>query len=142
MQNTLRYVGKAIVLFLCGGSIYAAIEILWRGYTHWTMVILSGLLFLVIGGLNNWFSWDMSLIFQGVVGGVIVTIAEFVAGLILNIYFGLGIWDYSNLSGNILGQVCPQFTAAWIVLSIIAVIVDDWLRYWFFGEDRPKYYLI
>lgn len=138
----LRHVGKAIALFLCGGGIYAAIEILWRGYTHWTMVVLGGLLFLVIGGLNNWFSWDMSLVFQGVVGGVIVTIAEFAAGLILNIYLGLGVWDYSEMAGNVLGQICPQFTLVWMVLSVIAVVVDDWLRYRLFGEERPSYHLI
>lgn len=142
MQNMLRHVEKAIVLFLCGGGIYAAIEILWRGYTHWTMAVLGGLLFLVIGGLNNWFSWDMSLVFQGVVGGVIITIAEFAAGLILNIYLGLGVWDYSEMAGNVLGQICPQFTLVWMVLSVIAVIVDDWLRYRLFGEERPSYHLI
>lgn len=46
---------------------------------------------------------------------------------------------YSNLPGNFMGQICPQFTAAWVLLSVVAVVLDDWLRYWLFGEERPHY---
>lgn len=68
-----------------------------------------------------------------------VTVAEFVAGLILNVWLGLGIWDYSDMPGNILGQICPQFSFAWLGLSLVAIVLDDWLRYWLFREDKPHY---
>ena len=142
MRDFLHHAGKALVLFLCGSAVYAIIEILWRGHTHWTMAAMGGTLFLLIGGLNNWLPWDMSLILQGVIGALMVTGAELVAGLILNIWLGLGIWDYSQMPGNFLGQICPQFSLAWLALSIVAVALDDWLRYWLFGEDRPHYRLV
>lgn len=125
---------KAVVLFLCGGGLYALIEIVWRGYTHWTMFILGGLLFLLIGGLNNWLPWEMPLALQAVLGAVIVTAVELLAGIILNLWLGLDIWDYSRMPGNFLGQICPQYTIAWAGLSLVAVVLDDYLRYWLFGE--------
>lgn len=130
---------KEVILFAAGGVIYAGVEILWRGYTHWTMAVLGGILFVLIGGLNNWIPWEMSLVLQGAFGAVLVTALELVAGLILNVWLGLGVWDYSNLPWNLWGQICPQFSLAWIALAIVAVILDDWLRYWLFDEQRPKY---
>lgn len=132
---------KAMVLFLCGGIGYAAVEMLWRGHTHWTMAVLGGILFLLLGGLNEWFSWDMPLWMQCVCGAFIVTDAEFFAGLILNVWLKLDIWDYSGMWGNVLGQICVQYTLAWVGLSLIAIFVDDWLRYLLFGEERPHYRL-
>lgn len=130
---------KEAILFAAGGVIYAGVEILWRGYTHWTMAVLGGILFVLIGGLNNWLPWEMSLVLQGTVGAVLVTAVELIAGLILNRWMGLGIWDYSQLPWNFMGQICLQFSLAWIALAILAVILDDWLRYWIFDEKRPKY---
>lgn len=141
MRSFLHHAGKVLVLFLCGGGLYALIELTWRGYTHWTMAVMGGILFLLIGGLNNWLPWDMSLILQGVIGALIVTGTELVAGLILNIWLSLGIWDYSQMPGNFLGQICPQFSLVWFCLSLVAVILDDWLRYQLFDDDPPHYNL-
>ena len=132
---------KCLVLFCIGAVVYALVEILWRGYTHWTMAVLGGLLFLLIGGINNWIPWEMPLPLQCIIGAGIVTMAELVAGLILNVWLGLGIWDYSNMPGNFLGIICPQFTAAWVGLSLLAILLDDWLRYKMFGDERPHYRL-
>lgn len=141
-KSALHQASKALALFLFGAVLYAAIEILWRGHTHWTMAVLGGLLFLLLGGLNNWLPWEMPLLWQIIIGTAIVTAAEFVAGCILNLWLGLGIWDYSNLPGNILGQICPQFTLAWAGLSLIAIVLDDYIRYWLWGDERPYYKFI
>lgn len=137
-----RRINKAAILFLIGAAAYALIEVAFRGYTHWTMAVLGGILFLLLGGLNEWIPWGMPLALQCVIGAVLVTVAEFVAGLILNVWLGLGIWDYSDVPGNILGQICPQFIFAWLWLSLVAIILDDWLRYWLFDEARPHYTII
>ena len=116
----MRWV-KALVLMGIGGAIYAVIELIWRGHTHWTMALLGGLLFVLIGAINEYIPWSIPLWRQGVIGALIVTWAELVAGLVLNVWLRLGIWDYSNLPGNFMGQICPQFTAAWVLLSVVAV---------------------
>ncbi len=133
---------KMAVLALCGGCAYFAIEMLWRGYSHWTMAVLGGICFVLIGGINELFPWEMSLLLQALIGAVVITALEFVAGCILNLWLGLEIWNYSALPLNLLGQICLPFSLLWIIASAGAIILDDWLRYWLFGEQRPKYYLL
>lgn len=132
---------KIFILFLIGGFIYVAIELGFRGHSHWTMFLLGGLCFILIGSLNNYIPWEMSIIKQGVIGALIVTSLEFIFGLVLNLYLNLGIWDYSNMPFNILGQICLPFSIAWFFLSLVAIFVDDWLRYILFKEEKPHYHL-
>ena len=86
----MRWV-KALVLMGIGGAIYAVIELIWRGHTHWTMALLGGLLFVLIGAINEYIPWRIPLWRQGVIGALIVTWAELVAGLVLNVWLRLGI---------------------------------------------------
>lgn len=137
----MKAVAKHAVLALCGGCVYYAIEVMWRGYSHWTMAALGGICFVLIGGINELFTWEMPLALQGVIGAAIVTALELVSGIILNLWLGLGIWDYSNQPFNVLGQICPLFSILWIPLAMVAVVLDDWLRYLWFGEERPTYKL-
>ena len=132
---------KYLILFAIGAAAYVLVELIWRGYSHWTMAILGGLCFLMIGGINNWIPWAMPLPLQCIIGAGIVTMAELVAGLVLNVWLGIGIWDYSNLPYNFMAQICPQFTAAWVGLSLLAILLDDWIRYKLFGEEKPHYRL-
>lgn len=132
---------KMAVLLLIGGLIYCGIEVAWRGHTHWTMGVVGGICFVLIGGINELFPWTMPLWKQGLIGAGIVTAAELVAGLILNVWLGLGIWDYSAMPLNFMGQICLPFCLLWILLSVVAVVLDDWLRHWLFGEERPHYVL-
>ena len=41
------------------------------------------------------------------------------------------------------GNVVEDFTIGntRIFVSIAAVVLDDWLRYWLFGEEHPHYTL-
>lgn len=138
----MRRLIKHLTLFVIGGLAYGLLEMIWRGYTHWTMLLLGGALFLLIGGLNEVaLTWETPLLLQGVYGAVIATAAELLAGVILNIYLGLGIWDYSNIPFNLLGQICLPFSLLWVALSVIAIVLDDYLRYWLFGEEKPHYRL-
>lgn len=132
---------KIFILFLIGGFIYVAIELGFRGHSHWTMFLLGGLCFILIGGLNNYIPWEMSIIKQGIIGALIITSLEFIFGLVLNLYLNLGIWDYSNMPFNILGQICLPFSMAWFFLSLVAIFADDWLRYVLFKEEKPHYHL-
>ncbi len=130
---------KCAVLALCGGGAYFIIETLWRGHSHWTMAVLGGICFVLIGGINEFFPWEMPLVLQGVIGAAMVTGLEFYAGVILNLWLGLGIWDYSGLPLNLLGQICVMYSILWIPLAVVAVILDDWLRHRLFGEEWPDY---
>lgn len=127
------------VLFAIGGTIYYMIELIWRGYSSLPMVLVGGLCFLFCGSINEFLGWDMLIWKQMFICAVGITAIEFLSGYILNIVLGLGIWDYSNMPFNIIGQICLPFTVAWYILSLLAIVLDDHLRYWIFGEEKPRY---
>ena len=123
----LNNTNKNIIIFLIFGISYYLLEILWRGYSHWTMIIVGGLCGLLIGLINE-ITPKMNTVLQMLLGSVIVTIIEFVTGYIINIKLDLNIWDYSNLKFNILGQVSLLFSVLWFFLSYIVIKLDDYIR--------------
>lgn len=132
---------KCLFLFFFGGIVYILIELLWRGKSHWSMGILGGLCFVVLGLMNEKYPRPAPLWIQMITGAFIITVLEFISGCILNLWLGLDIWNYSNLPFNILGQICLPYMALWLVLSLVCIITDDYLRYIFFGEEKPHYNL-
>lgn len=108
---------------------YMGIEILWRGHTHWTMGVLGGVCFALIGLLDEVQNHPPMLL-QMVQGAAIVTALELLVGLIVNRWLGWDVWDYSDMPGNLWGQVCPQFAAAWLVLSWAAVKLENLMHKW------------
>lgn len=133
---------KPLVLFGVGGFIYFLIEILWRGHSHWTMIVVGGICFLLIGSTNEYFTYDMSLLKQMFISSVIITLVELISGFVLNICLGFNIWDYSNIPFNIYGQICLPYTCLWFLISLPAIILDDYFRYWWFEEEKPHYKII
>lgn len=132
---------KYLLLFLVGGLCYVLMEIIFRGFSHWSMYILGGVCFILLGLINEILPWETPLWKQMVLGGVIITSLEFIIGYIVNIKMHLGVWDYSALPFNLLGQICLSFSILWCFLSIVGIVLDDYLRYWFFKEEKPKYKL-
>ena len=133
--------GQYVVLFVMGGLVYMSLEILWRGYTHWTMGVLGGICFICLGLINELLSWETPLVLQMLIGSTIITILEFITGCIVNIWLGWNVWDYSNLPLNLLGQICLPFSILWYFVSAIGIVVDDYIRYIYFDEERPRYKL-
>lgn len=125
-----------------GGVLYGGLELAWRGYTHWTMILLAAMLCVPLDIANEYIPWDMPLWMQTVIGGLTVTVAELAAGVVLNLWFGLEVWDYSGMWGNLWGQVCPQYAALWCLLAGPVIVAYDWLDYWICGAERPKYRII
>lgn len=130
---------RPLVLIGIGGLIYAMIELVFRGRTHWTMLIIGGLCFWLIGLVNEVIPWEVVFWKQCLLGSLIVTVVEFFSGCIINLGLGWNVWDYSNLPLNLLGQICLPFSLLWILISAVAVVLDDYLRYWLYGEEKPHY---
>ena len=137
-----RLLNKYLTLFDVGGLLYILLELAWRGWSHWTMFVLGGLCFIGLGLINEVLSWEMPLWRQILVGACLITVLEFLTGCVVNLWLGWGVWDYSNKPGNILGQICPQLFLLWLLVSLAGIVLDDWLRYWWFGEEWPHYRLL
>lgn len=126
-------------LFCFGAVIYGLIEVLFRGFTHWTMLILGGLCFVIIGGVNQTVgrAWPLSV--QMLFGAIVITALEFLSGYIVNVVLNWNVWDYSHMPFNIMGQVCLLFSVMWFFLSLPAIFLDDFLRFRIFGEPLAAY---
>ena len=135
----MRKILKALFLWAIGGIIYFAVELLWRGYSHWTMFILGGLCFVLIGALNELYRWDMALISQMFISALVITLMELITGLIVNKWLQWGVWDYSQVPYNFMGQICLLYTNLWFLLSLAGIILDDYIRYRLLGEEKPHY---
>ena len=138
----LKQISKYSFLFDAGGALYVLIELAWRGWSHWTMLVLGGLCFIYLGLINEVLSWGTPLWQQVWIGAIGITALEFLTGCVVNLWFGWGVWDYSGMPGNILGQICPQYMLLWLPVSLAGIVFDDWIRYRKFGEERPHYRLI
>lgn len=135
MKNLL----KLVTLFSVGGFVYCLIELLFRSYTHWTMFVVGGLCFVFVGAINEIYTYNMSLVGQMLISAIFITAVELITGLILNVCLGLGIWNYNHMPYNLFGQICLLYFCVWFLLSLVGILLDDWLRYWLFDERKPHY---
>lgn len=121
-------------IYIFGGIGYGLLEILFRGYTHWTMCIAGGLCFLLIYLIavkskeSLWKKWIMS--------GAVITTVEFVTGSIVNIILDWNVWSYTHQTLNLMGQICILFSAIWVVLSIPAIWICHVIHKFLFNDNR------
>ena len=50
----MKKLACSLILFLFGGTGYAMLELLWRGFTHWSMFVLGGVCYLLVGRVAVW----------------------------------------------------------------------------------------
>lgn len=139
MIQNAQHLLKNLLLFIFGGSLYCVVELLYRGYTHWTMFFLGAGCFVTIGLINEYIEWHIIIWKQMLIGSVIITVLEFICGCVVNLLLGWNVWDYSNLPLNLFGQICLPFSIVWFGISFFAIIVDDVIRWKLFGEEKPHY---
>ena len=113
-----RWIKKYSLLFIIGAVGYAAIEVIWRGRTHWSMMLAGGLCFVIFSLVARWLQ-GRSILIKAAVCAIGVTAVEFIFGVIFNLWLGLGVWDYSSMPMNILGQICLPFTLLWGGIAIL-----------------------
>ena len=109
----MKKLSVSLIALLLGGGVYGLIELLFRGWTHWTMLLAGGvslLLILLACGIPGplWQKWVLS--------AALITTVEFVSGCVLNLGLGWGIWDYSARPLSLMGQICPLFCLFWLRL--------------------------
>lgn len=108
---------KYIMIYIIGAIGYGLLETLFRGFTHWTMLVTGGFVFVILYYVNskneNAPIWQKAL-----VGALIITMIELAVGCVVNLWLGWNVWDYSGYAYNFLGQICLSFTALWFFLCI------------------------
>ena len=136
---------RSVVLWVFGGALYFAAEVAWKilqgrpEAISWTMLVLAAIICIPLDLINEHLPWDMPLWQQAILGGLGITAVELLAGLVLNVWLGLGIWDYSHLPLNLRGQISALWSLVWVLVAGGGIILFDWLRHWLYNEPRPKY---
>ena len=113
---------ETVFVFSLGGVSYGCCELLWRGYTHWTMLLLGGICFLGLYAGEKKFS-SLPMAVKCLAGGVYITSLELVAGSIVNVALGMNVWDYSAMPFNLYGQICVGFFFVWVFICIPALFL-------------------
>ena len=92
------------------------------------MYLAGGLCFYLIERLNRTALSEKTIWAKCTAGAAVITSIEFVVGCIVNLWLGLGVWDYTKLPLNLFGQVSLVYTTLWYVLSaplsVISKTVD------------------
>ncbi len=123
-----------IFLFIFGALGYGAIEMLWRGHTHWSMLLLGGiclyLIYMIATRMND------ALWKKLIMSSAVISALEFAVGCIVNIRLGWEVWDYSDMPLNLLGQICPTFSLMWLLLSLPCIWLSRGLHRFIFCETE------
>lgn len=106
-----------LAVYIIGAAGYSLLEILWRGYTHWTMALTGGVCFFFIymihtrmTGINLWVKCFLC--------ALLVTSVEFIVGSVVNLQLHWGVWDYSDQPLNLYGQICALYSMMWYFLAL------------------------
>ena len=90
--------------FLLGAFVYSLLEIVCRGYTHWTMTLTGGTAAVGLYLLHA-AAPPKTLLLQCLCGALVM---------------GWNVWDYSSMPLNLYGQICLPFSGLWFLLCIPA----------------------
>lgn len=100
---------EILTLFILGASIYCVLEVLWRGYTHWSMGLAGGVSLCMLGKCRDLLlRWHFLM--RCVAGTGIITAIEFLTGCVVNLWLGWSVWDYSHHALNILAKSVRSFS--------------------------------
>ena len=137
IKKIIKLIIKYAVLFVIGGLVYCSIELIWRERTHISSFIMGGTAILIVGGLNEGYDWDMPVWYQMLLSSLFITAMEYVVGINFNADYH--IWDYRELWLNVDGQICLGYSLLWGLLGLVGILLDDFIRWVFFGEEKPRY---
>lgn len=142
MRKIINKSIEYLFFWILGGCMYYSFELLFRGFSHWSMFVLGGICFVFFFIQGKMVHWNDPLWRQILRCVVFVTSLEFITGIIVNKWMHWNVWDYSRLPFNIFGQICVPFMIIFSGLCAIGIILSGYLGYWFFEEEKPHFYVL
>ena len=137
----MKKLSEYLFLLVTGGCIYYCFELIFRGFSHWSMFVLGGVCFLFFYLQGSLVKWEDPMWRQILRCILVVTAMEFTTGIIVNKWLELGVWDYSRLPFQLFGQICLQFTVIFSGLCAVGIILSGYIVHWVYGEPRPRYHV-
>lgn len=126
-------------LWMVGGTVYYSLEKIFRGFSHWSMFVLGGICMVFFAFQGRAVRWREPLWRQVVRCTVFVTAGEFITGILVNKWFRLSVWDYSDQPFQLFGQICLPFAVLFSGLCALGILASGYLLHWIFKEEKPQY---
>lgn len=138
----MKKLSEYLFLWAVGGCLYYSFEIIFRGFSHWTMFVLGGicLQFFTFQGMSV--QWEDPLWRQILRCIIFVTSMEFITGIIVNKWMHLAVWDYSRMPFQLFGQICLPFMIIFSGLCALGILLSGYLLHWIYGEPKPHYHVL
>ena len=133
-MKTFHFMIESLVLFFFGGLTYYCLELVFRGYSHYSMFLCGGLAFYLVSLFNRHFEHSLYLVTRLILSACIITLVELLFGAIFNLYLGYSIWDYSEHIIQYKGQICLTFSILWFFLSLPVFWLEKGIRILFSSE--------
>ena len=137
-------IAEDLIIWFTGGLLYFYLEIAFRNYSHYSMIICGGLCFLLVGRMGREIIKREDRIYKMIFkimlyGGLIITSLEFATGVIVNIIFDMNVWSYSGLKYNLYGQISLLYSLLWALLSLVCVYLEGMIRKFIFEtKNKPS----
>lgn len=135
----MKKLSECLFLWALGGAVYYSFEILFRGFSHWSMFVLGGicLVFCTVQGMAV--HWSDPLWIQVIRCTIFVTACEFITGIIVNKWMHWGVWDYSDQPLQLFGQICAPFAFLFSGLCVLGILLGGFLMHYLYREEKPQY---
>jgi uncharacterized membrane protein len=138
----MKRLGEDLFMWALGGCMYYCFEILFRGFSHWSMFVLGGICFLFITRQGQMVHWKDPLWRQILRCSIFVTAMEFITGIIVNKWLHLAVWDYTDQPFQLFGQICLPFIIIFSGLCALGIFLGGYLTSTLFGEEKPHYHVL
>lgn len=138
----MKKLSEYLFLWALGGTLYYSIELMFRGFSHWSMFLLGGICLLFFWLQGSKTEWSDPMWIQVIRCTIFVVSCEFITGIIVNKWLGWGVWDYSDEPFHLFGQICLPFAMIFSGFAVIGIILSGNLMHWLFGEKKPNYHVL
>lgn len=138
----MKRLSEYLFLFVTGGTAYYGFEIVFRGFSHWTMFLLGGICLIFCAQQGIWTRWREPLWKQVGWCIIFVTACEFITGIIVNKFLGWNVWDYTGLPFQIMGQICLPFIIIFSGLCAVGILLSGYVLCYIYGEERPEFHVV
>ena len=138
----MKKLSEYLFMGALGGTLYYMIEIIFRGYSHWSMFLLGGICFIFFAQQGLWTKWREPLWKQVLWCTAFVVSAEFITGIIVNKVMGWNVWNYTDQPFHLMGQICFPFAVLFSGLCTFGIIISGYLLCYLYREIKPGFHIL
>ena len=138
----MKRLSEYLFLWALGGTLYYSFEMIFRGFSHWSMFLLGGICLVFFAQQGIWTGWSAPLWKQVLWSVVFVTSCEFITGIFVNKIMHWNVWDYTDQPFQVMGQICLPFTVIFSGLGGVGILLSGYLLHVLYGEKMPEFHVL